>query len=203
MSRHITHMNEEQWWIEAHRILDPEASFLAESGNPKKEDDFPLWREVGEELGRFDAVPQPLRLRGKPDAPEELTPDEVLHRVMLSKNHQHHLAKKDPSERETFMTRFQKRWVGALPYRLVEFPLSTLDRRPFVVDEKKVESLVKAGRVKDDGNYPIVAPNRSESSHTHVILDGNHRVEAAIRRGDKTMKAYVSPECRDLLGEEE
>lgn len=144
------------------------------------------------DLGRFDAVPQPLRIRARDvNIAPALTTDEALHRIFASKNHQHHLAKRSLADREAFADGFKQRWVGEEPYDLVNVDLERLRHRRFTVDEGKVQSLMKSPP-PDDGNYPIIGRHVGKSGHPHVVLDGNHRVEALLRTGTRSMKAYVS-----------
>lgn len=136
-------------------------------------------------------------MRSAPKVAKVIAPDEALHRTMLSKNHQHYLAKFDARKRQRFMQEFGDRYVGDQPYDLTTVALDRLDRRPFNVDEAKVAELMKQPPAKD--GHPIIAPNATKSRHAHLILDGNHRVEAALRRGDKTLKAYVRRDIATAL----
>lgn len=148
-------------------------------------------------LGEFNAIPQPPKPpQGKAAYPKAIGPQEALHRIMASKNHQHHLAEREVDERHQFMQEFGERWIEGKNFVLVDLPLDQLDRKEFDLDEEKVQSLVKKPPV-DDGSFPIVGGFDRDAGAEHVILDGNHRAEAAIRRGDKTMRAYVR---EDLLG---
>jgi hypothetical protein len=166
-------------------------------------------RGTGISLGRFDQVPQPLRIRAKQvNIAKSISADEALHRVIMSKNHQHHLARKGgPAEREAWIQAFKDRWVGSGGYRLVDMDLADLKHRRFSVDERKVGELM-LNPPKDDGNYPIIGRWRGNGNHAHVVLDGNHRVEALLRTGEKRMKAYVQEDLaheldRKRLGEAE
>lgn len=181
-------------------IHDPaEAPMRPEVERLKKGPDPLVKGPLGsKKLGRFENVPQPLRIRSKLKTARVLTSDEALHRTMLSKNHQQHLAKLDAKGRERFQRAFKRRWVGTEPFHLTKVDLAKLDRRPFNVDEGKVAALMK-NPPGDDGNHPIIGDNPSRSDHAHLILDGNHRVEAALRRGDRHLKAYVKACCVDDL----
>jgi hypothetical protein len=152
---------------------------------------FESSRTLGDVLGRFHKDPQPLKPKGKPRVPKTLTCDEALHRVLQSKNHQDHLAElTDPQEREDWIQAFKDRWFKGRAYTLIDVPLEHLNARKFDLDEKKVESLVK-DPPKDDGNHPIIGQYEVGHATPHVVLDGNHRVEAARRRGDNNLHAYV------------
>jgi len=164
-----------------------ERSFDALMQNPRANDSA-IRRQV---LGEFEDIPQPAKPpEGKADYPKAIGPDEALHRVMASKNHQHNLSAMPPAERKQWMDMYAHRWLEGRHFTLVDLALEKLDRKAFDLDEQKVQSLVDKPP-KDDGNFPIVSGFDKNEGAEHVILDGNHRAEAAIRRGDKTMRAYV------------
>lgn len=124
-----------------------------------------------------------------------------MHRILLSKNHQHHLARRSPEERKQWIADFKEKWVGDWNYVLIEVDLEKLRHRRFKLDEKKVEQLVANPPGAHDTNYPILG-RFSLDEEPHVILDGNHRLEAALLRGDKTVKAYVQePMIEELQAE--
>jgi GNAT superfamily N-acetyltransferase len=68
-------------------------------------------------------------------------------------------------------------------YHLQQYPLSKLERGLFTIDDDLVASY--AGRTS--AAPPIVV----DPTHGWVI-DGNHRVEAAVNRGEETITAYVA-----------
>lgn len=153
----------------------------------------PISDTVSGVLGRFAVNPQPTKPKGgKARVLPELTPDEAMHRVMQSKNHRHQLATKPPEEREHWADEFKRVWVGQLPYDLTEVDLSLLKAKKFKMDEAKVAEIMKKPADRDSGDFPIIAVNvMPKGGAPHIILDGNHRVEAYKRKGEKTMMAYV------------
>lgn len=138
-------------------------------------------------LGRFEHVPQPLKPQGKVKDLDVLTPDEVLHKVMQSKNHQHHLAQRDPRGREKFLGAFKEKWVGAHDYHLTDVPVDAIRNKPFRMNPEAVGKYVKSFP-KD--RQIILAPFGDR--HPHVVLDGNHLLGAARIKKLPTIKAYVS-----------
>lgn len=138
-------------------------------------------------LGRFERVPQPLKPRGEVKALKTLLPDEVLHRVMQSKNHQHHLNRLDPERKAHFLEEFKQKWVGDHVYHLADVSVDAIQNKAFQHNPEAVKGYVK--KFPEDRQI-ILAPFPSDKT-PHVVLDGNHLLAAARELRKPTIKAYV------------
>jgi len=109
---------------------------------------------------------------GKKEVWEAATPDDIFY--MISDIHTGH---NDIETDEEF-----QQWVGSFDkYELKDIPLSKLKVSQSNINADKAKSYIKQKNAP-----PIVVDGTN-----YWIIDGHHRVAAALARGDKTIKGYV------------
>jgi len=112
------------------------------------------------------------KVKGKKEVWESVTPFEIFN--LISNIHTGH---NDIETDEEF-----QQWVDSFDrYELKDIPLSKLTVSPSNINPDKAKSYIK-----QKNSPPIVVDGTN-----YWIIDGHHRVEAALARGDKTIKGYV------------
>lgn len=112
------------------------------------------------------------KVKGKKEVWESVTPFKIFN--MISDIHTGHY---DIETDEEF-----QQWVDSFDrYELKDIPLSKLTVSPSIINPDKAKSYIK-----QKNPPPIVVDGTN-----YWIIDGHHRVEAALARGDKTIKGYV------------